>query len=343
MKCLQFRAGSGTTLCFYLSLLVAVLLMSGCVKDRPDKKLKITTIATGFSEPLGLEMDKNGNIWVSDAGSGNNDGKVSVITKDGVKHDIITGFESYTLDNGEVEGPAHLMFHDGILYILGGRGKLYKADEASLKPGKSSIKASALGVEDLGAFILPYPFVNETNETHLYNLTKGPGGSIYIADAAANAIIRRDRRTGALSVVTEVPGIPNPTPVGPPRIESVPTGIHYDGQNFFVTTLLGFPFPAGKAIVYKISPSGATSVYQQGFTSLVDIAEGDHRGYLVLEHGIFGATGFAPNTGRLVWANGSTITELTGGLNLPAALLQENDHTWYVTSVGDGTVLKIHY
>ena len=343
MKCLKSPAGSGTELAFYLLLIVSLSTISGCVKDRPEKKLKIITIATGFSEPLGLEIDKGGNIWVSDAGSGKNDGKVSVTTKDGVKHDVITDFESYTIDNGEVEGPAHLLLDDGVLYRLGGHGKLYKASQSLLKPGKGTIKASSLGVEDLGSFILPYPFVNETNETHLYNLSKGPDGSIYIADAAANAIIRREKKTGALSVITEIQGIANPTPVGPPQIQSVPTGIYYDGQNFFITTLLGFPFPPGKSIIYKMTPAGATSIYQQGFTSLVDIAEGDSRGYLVLEHGVFGPTDFGPNTGRLVWANGSNITELTGGLNTPAALKQEDNHTWYVTSVGDGSVLKIYY
>ncbi len=145
-------------------------------------------------------------------------------------------------------------------------------------------------------------------------------------------------------VLAEVPGISNPTPAGPPQIQSVPTGIFYDGHNFLVTTLLGFPFPTGQALIYKISTSGAVSVYQQGFTSLVDIAEGNRFGRLVLQFGTFGATGFAPNTGALVWANNSTPAKhLTGGLNAPVGLKQFNDHTWYVTSLGDGTVLKVTY
>ena len=88
--------------------------------------------------------------------------------------------------------------------------------------------------------------------------------------------------------------------------------------------------------------SGAVSVYQQGFNSLVDITAGAAPGHLVLEHGTFGTTGFTPNTGRLVWANGTTITELKSGLNMPAGLKQIDVHTWYATSL-DGSILKITY
>lgn len=197
-------------------------------------------------------------------------------------------------------------------------------------------------MEDIGAFVLAYNFPNETNDSHPYNLTVGPNGDIYIADAGANAIIRRSK-TGVLSVLTEVPGIANPTPVGRRVIESVPTGIIYDGEHFLVTTLLGFPFPAGQAVVYKITPTGTVTVYQKGFTSLTDIAKGGSLGRLVVEHGTFGPMGFAPKTGRLVWANGTTPAVLADGLNLPVGLKQANAHTWYVTSLGDGSVLKVTY
>lgn len=144
---------------------------------------------------------------------------------------------------------------------MGTGGKMYKADATVLKPG-APLKAPSLGVKNIGAFVLSQGFP----DSHPYNLVIGPNGALYITDAGANAIVRREK-TGALSVLAKVPGIVNPTPVGSPQIESVPTGIIYDGQNFFVTTLLGFPFPSGKALIYKISPTGVVSVYQQGFTS----------------------------------------------------------------------------
>ena len=325
-----------------------VFLASGCTKeDNSQALLAVTPIASGLKGPIGLEIDKNGLVWVAQSGTGAHDGKVSVITPAGQLYDVITNFESVASSGGEADGPSHLLFADGLLYILGTGGKMYKADTSSLKPGSGTvINAASLAVENIGAFVLAYPFINNAHDTHPYNLTVGPNGDIYIADAAANAILRREKN-GTLSVVAEVPGIPNSTPVGPNPIESVPTGIYYDGQSFLVTTLLGFPFPAGQSLIYKIPPaaSGAASVavYQQGFTSLIDIAKGGAMGKLVLEHGSFGPMGFTPNTGRLLWANGTTSTVLTEGLNQPAGLKQMDEHTWYVTNYGDNTVLKITY
>jgi hypothetical protein len=203
--------------------------------------------------------------------------------------------------------------------------------------------ASSLGVEDIGAFVLSYPFVKNTHMTHPYGITKAPDGSFYITDAAANAVLHRSR-TGIYSVVAEVPGIANPTPVGPPFIESVPTGVIVQDGKLLVSTLLGFPFPSGKAIIYQITTSGQISIFQQGFTTLVDIVPGTDKGRLVTEHGSFSpATGFAKNTGRLVWANGQTATPFVENLNLPVGIVQANDHTWYVTSLGDKSVLKVAY
>jgi hypothetical protein len=343
MKCFLLQAKN-----IKFSLLLTVisgimLLAAGCKKAEPPKPvLSISTFAKGLINPIGLEMDKAGRIWVAQGGSGHNDGKVSVITQDGKIYDAIINFESVNDDSGEIDGPTHLLFSNGLLYILGRNGKMYKADESAFKVGNTAVDASSLAAEDIRTFVLAQKWAHPTNDSHPYNLTEGANGAIYITDAGANAVIRRDK-TGILSVVTEVPGIKNPTPVGPPQIESVPTGIIYDGQNFLVTTLLGFPFPAGKAIVYKVSPAGAIAVYQQGFTSLVDIQQGGSMGRLVLEHGTFGAMGFAPNTGRLLWADGVTATLLADKLNLPVGLKQADDHTWYVTSLGDGSVLKVKY
>lgn len=318
---------------------LAFVFLQSCKKGHDFPTLKITTVATGLGNPMGVETDRDGNVWVVQSGNGKIKGKVLVVTKDGKKYDAIINFESITT-NGDTEGPSHLLFKNGLLYILGARGKMYIADVSGFEPGSTPIEASSLTVEDIGSFVLAYPFVNKTNETHTYNLTEGPGGDIYIVDAAANAIIHREG-PGKYSVLAEVPGIPNPTTVGPPQIESVPTGIIYDGNNFYISTLLGFPFPPGQALVYKISRSGKVSVHQKGFTSLVDIEQGNYQGRLVLEYGTFGATGFAPNTGRLVWSNGTSVTQLAGGLNLPTGLKQVNNHTWYVTSMGDGTLLRV--
>ncbi|MEO6915326.1 MAG: ScyD/ScyE family protein [Chitinophagaceae bacterium] len=341
-----FNGNAGNRYAVSLTSLVFsfLLILASCKKaDPPEPVLRITTLASGLLAPIGVEVDKKGRVWVAEGGTTKNDGKVTMITPDGKKYTAINNLPSIINEGGEAEGPAHILFADGLLYILGANGKMYKADVSQFNPGDAAKPASMLGVEDIGAFVLAHKFVRNSHMTHLYNLTVGPNGAIYIADAAANAILRRDK-TGVMSVLAEIPWIPNPLPVGGPMVESVPTGIYYDGQNFLVTTLLGFPFPVGKALIYKVTPEGVVTPYQSGFTSLVDIAEGGVKGRLVLQHAVFGlATGFQPNTGKLVWANGSMATTLADGLNQPAGLKQAGPHTWYVTSVADGTILKVEY
>ena len=344
MKNLFIKSEKLQRLLLFIFITAGILLLAtGCIKKgNPYPILKLTTIATGLKGPIGLEIDKNKWVWVAQSGTGNHDGKVSVIAPNGNVYDVITNFESVGSPGGEPDGPTHLLFADNLLYILSTGGKMYKVKQSLLKPGITTLNAASLEFENIGAFVLTQEFQHPTGQSHPYNLTPGPNGSIYIVDAAANALLKRDKN-GVLSVVTEVPGIPNTTPVGPNPIESVPTGIYYNGQDFLVTTLLGFPFPAGKALIYRISPVGAVSVYQQGFTSLVDIDKGGLAGRIVLEHGTFGAKGFNPNTGRLLWANGVTFTVLADGLNQPAGLKQVDENTWYVTDYGNNSVIKVSY
>ena len=333
-----FRPGKYS---FALAWIVLLLVFAGCKKGHNGPPLKITTVASGLVNPIGLETDKTGNIWVSETGTGNDDAKVVVIRPNGRKYDAIINLSSFVNKTGEIHGAAHLLLDGDILYVLSGN-YLYKANVAKFKAGDSPLDGTNIPFEDIGSWVLSYPFVNNAHDTHPYNLTKGPGGDLYIADAGANAILHRES-AGVYSVLAEVPGIANPTPVGPPQIQSVPTGIYYDGNRFLVTTLLGFPFPAGMARVYNVSTSGNVSIYKQGFTSLVDIAEGNEGGQLVVQYGVFGQMGFAPNTGALIWTNGSNSEQIAGGLNMPIAVEKVKEHTWYVNSMGDGTVLKVTF
>lgn len=325
-------------------VLLFLFLFSGCHKGNETPKLTITTVASGLVNPMGIETDDNGNIWVSESGTAHDDGKVIVIEPNGAKHDAIINLSSFNNKNsGELQGTVHILRDGGTLYVLSG-DYMYTADVSNFKPGDKPLDATTLPFEDIAAFVYSYPFKNDADDSHPYNLTKGPDGDLYISDAGANAIIHR-KAAGDYSILAEVPGIANPTPVGAPTVQAVPTSVLFDGNNFLVTTLLGFPFPSGNAIIYKIAMSGDLSIYQKGFTSLVDLAEGNNAKHVAVQYAssFSPATGFAPNTGSLLWVNGSTTEELAGGLNMPVGIKQADNHTWYVTCMGDGTVLKVSY
>ena len=318
------------------------IFFGGCKKGHENPTLKLTTVATGLASPMGLDVDHRGNVWVIQQGTANNDAKVVVIKPNGSKYDAIVNLSSFINENsGEIQGGSHLLFDNGMLYVLSGN-YLYKVNVSGFTPGDTPIDGSTLPFEDVAAFSLSYPWVNNAHDSHPYNLMKGPDGDIYIADAGANAILHR-KSAGNYSVVAEIPGFANPTPIGPPQIQAVPTGIIFDGHNFLVSVLTGFPFPAGEAVIYKVSLQGDVSVYQAGFTTLVDIAPGNVLGHLVLSYGSFGATGFAPNTGSLILANGTSSQVLAGSLNMPVGIAQVNNHTWYITIMGDGTVVKAEF
>ncbi|WP_247237881.1 ScyD/ScyE family protein [Telluribacter sp. SYSU D00476] len=326
------------------SCLLAGLVMTGCEDHRiqDPQRVQVSTFATGLIGPIGLETDSQGRLWVAEAGTGNNDGRVSMITSDGKVHPVITGFDSELIPSGELNGINHLLYADGMLYILGSHSRLYKVNVSTLNPG-TPMMAKDLVMEDVSKLILDYNFAEDTGETHLYNMTMGPNGDMYFTDAGANAIIRRTQ-AGVWSVFAIIPGFANPTPIGPPMVQSVPTGIIFDGDKFLVSTLTGFPFPGGVATIYKVDMAGAVSVFQSGFTTLVDINKTTDPGYLVVQFGKFALPGgFAPNTGevRRVTSTGSSLA--VGGLNMPTDLKQADANTYYVSSLGDGSVKKIMY
>jgi hypothetical protein len=305
------------------------------------KKIEVKELASGLVSPLGLAVDAKGNVWVTEVGTGKNDGKVLMITENGTKYTVIEGFHSEINPQENVPaGLNHLLVKDGILWILHGQGKMYKYDLSSFQPGKMPVKANTLNTEDIGKFVLDYPFAEDTGESNPYNLTVGPEGDLFIADAAANAIIRRSK-TGNLSVFATFPNIQNPLPFGPPMIHSVPTGIAFDGQRFFVSTLTGFPFPAGKARIYQVNLSGDVSVYKEGFTTLTDITLDAKHQPVVLQFAEFGPQGFMPNTGRLTRVTAQQNALLVDQLNQPTSVAKRDAKTYYVNSLADGKIMKV--
>ena len=334
---------------FYLPSVLMILFISGCKKIPDLPSATVITVASGLQTPIGIETDWQGNIWVAEQGTANNDGKVVVVVPGAseagkettMTYDAIINLSSIINPlSGEPEGPANMLFDNGTLYILAGE-YLYRADVSSFKPGDAPIDANTLPYEDIGTWVRSQNIVTP-NDTHPYDLKKGPDGKLYIIDAGANAMIKREN-AGNYSVFAKFPDMPNPTPVGPPFIQSVPTGIIFDAGNFLVSTLTGFPFPEGQAVIYRVSMDGTVSVNKKGLTTLTGIAPGNFLGHAVLHFASFGATGFEPNTGSLLLTNGLKTQAIAEGLNMPAGIKQTNRQSWYVTSLADGTLLEISY
>lgn len=332
-----------------LSFLFLTAALSGChllpdlLDESEPTRPKEQVLATGLAAPLGLEIDDKHRLWVSENGTGNNDGQISMVMPNGKVYPAITGFATNINPEGVPGGLNHLAYRKGMLYILSeAEGRLYMADISRFNPGSQPIPASTLHYQDIRSFILNYDFgIEDTEESNPYSLTFGPGGDLFFTDAAANAVIRRDMKTGELSVFAHFANIANPTKVGPPMINVVPTGIVWDGERFLVSSLIGFPFPAGSSRIYALSQTGEVAVYQEGFTSLVDIALGPQNLPVVLQFSEFSfAGGFQPMHGRVILATGNKTTILKDQLNLPTAMVLDGPKA-YVTSLAEGSITKI--
>jgi hypothetical protein len=333
----------------FLFTLLVVIGTTGCEEffdrfhDPKPRYTEVTDFASGLRLPFGIEVDSRKQLWITEVGtSAGNDGRLSLITPQGVVYPVVEGFTSVSGPEGAPEGLCHLLLQDGILWILHGiEGRLYRFNINDFSPGDAPLQASDLKYEDIGTFVHDYPFEEPLDHTHPYNLTVGPGGDLFIVDAGANAIIRREAATGTLSVFATFADRPNPG-AGPPFIDVVPTGIVYDGHKFLVSSLTGFPFLQNFARIYQVDLAGNVSEYPGEYTSLTDIEFGPNRQPLVTQFASFGEMGFAPNSGRLLLASGSRTSQVLN-LSFPTSIKKADPKTYYINGLADGKIKKLVY
>ena len=143
------------------------LLFIGCTDHQPPSagpaKLTQTSFVNNLAAPIGIALDDNDNIWVTEAGTGKDDASVSMFTQAGVKTTFLSKLPS-AVSMGSVEGISHLLYRSGKLYILHGiSGKLYTADVSGFKPGSDSVKINTLEVQDIGTYVRSLALTNPLN------------------------------------------------------------------------------------------------------------------------------------------------------------------------------------
>jgi hypothetical protein len=118
-----------------------------------------------------------------------------------------------------------------------------------------------LASEDIGTYVRSLNLTNPVN-SNAYNVTFGPNGNLYIVDAGANAIIKREKTSKALTLFTRIPNVTATAEWGP-------TGIVYDGSKFLINSLSGAPFIKGTAKIFQVDLTGKVSDYKTNITTAI--------------------------------------------------------------------------
>ncbi len=321
----------------------------------PEPKIP-DVYATGFNGPVGVVADESGNLWVNEVGTGANDGKLVAMTPDFTKHDVITGLPSeFSEETGETLGAWRTVFtNDGKALVVQGEGlggsslseSILTFDLSSYTIGGMALTTSNIeATYNIGDYSIAQGAIN----SNPYSMVMDAEGNMFIVDAGANSIVRRDATTGDLSTFATFDPIPNPLPFGPPVSDAVPTKIlaKPDGSGFYVCHLRGFPFLPGTANVYEVDMAGNVSVFQSGFTSLTDMAFDPSDGNLVvLEFSQFSLetdpAGFTPGTGRAIKIHEDGLREtIAEGMNFTAGMGFAPNGDLYITSIFTGVIYKV--
>ena len=171
--------------------------------------------------------------------------------------------------------------------------------------------------------------------------------TLYVVDAGLNALLKVDIESGATSILTNFPSIPNPLfpGLGGPFIESVPTSIREFDNRFLVTLLRGFPFLPGNAAVMKVRPfTGGQQQFIGGLTSAIDVLPVRTWGrthFLTLE---ISTNLLVGDPGRLQRFSspagpGTVISKCLIG---PSAMVRDSRKgVLYVTEIFTGRIIKI--
>jgi hypothetical protein len=333
-------------------------------------------VAQGLDNPRGVTVGPNGALYVAEAGEGGPGpcgvgpeggqvcyGKSGAVTrvKDGAQRRLIEGLPSFAGEGGlAATGPSDVSV-------------LRKADSLKLFVTEGGFVTEGVGARDVSgddrfqtllrakgdevkrvADLLAYETENNPDGQQIdsdpYSLATSKGKRV-VADAGANDLLKVER--GDISTLAVFPDREVEGPGGDTvEIESVPDAVaKAPAGGYYVGELTGFPFPVGKARVYRVVPGSKPKVHAEGFTNIVDVAVGPKGGLYVLEiakKGLLQAFGPGGDfTGRLVHLSpdGKRKVVASKGLVAPTSVAVGPKGGLYFSNFGifpeEGQVVRI--
>ncbi|HWS88343.1 MAG TPA: ScyD/ScyE family protein [Pyrinomonadaceae bacterium] len=157
---------------------------------------------------------------------------------------------------------------------------LTPADHAALKGGARLTLSNGAGDRLTVELVADFPdhtpnprpdFADNVRASNPFGVAVN-GNLVYVVDASQNLVRVVGAETGAYRTLTSFKPYQNPLPFGPPFIDAVPNSVRLFGDRLLVTTLTGFPFPAGVAQVLQVDTVGEeVSPLIDGLTAAIDV------------------------------------------------------------------------
>lgn len=346
------------TLVLVFSLVPSVLAQDG----PPLPELDGEIVIEGLNGPQGLHVDSEGNVWVIDSGMGGEESiqfvdtstfepvdaklgqtaRIVRMTPDGTTEEVAT-LPSIAVGE-DFLGGARLTVLDGAVYATVGGWHFSLGDDVTVDNYAGVVRV-ADGEVSLVADLWAHESANNPDgtgnrETHPYGITVGPDGMLYVADAAANALLKVDPASGEVSTVAVFEGLPGVFPSqwrdGQLITDPVPTGVVVeDDGSAYVSLLSGAPFVPGSAKVMQVAADGTVSDFALGLTMLTDLKKGPDGNLYAVSFGMFTEEGPVPNSGSVLRILPDGTSEVViDGLPFATALALDADGNGYVAING---------
>ncbi len=314
-----------------LGALIVILLMAGGVYAQggppPTPVITGDIVAQGLNGPQGVYVDSEGAVYVVEGGMGGDQtiqvpdpesgnmvdaayGETSQIIKlgaDGSREVVATA--NSLVSGQDVLGAARVTELDGTLYATVGGWNPGDGGDTATIPHFGEVVSIGDELTTVANF-WDFEKANNPDQTknldsHPYDIVSGPDGMLYVADAAANDLLRLNPETGEIEVVAVFDGLPgvfpNPLRDGAMITDPVPTGVTFgsDGQ-IYASLLSGAPFIPGSAKVVQVADDGTVSDFATGLTMLTDVKTGPDGLLYATQFGVMTQEGPVFNSGAVL-------------------------------------------
>ncbi len=308
-------------------------------------------IASGLHNPIGITKDNAGNIYVAETGTGNDDGRILLITPSNLISTLVTGLPS-NHDMGSISGPYRIyLFSHGIMKVVIGEGfdpiegSVLTFDISKFKAGDA-----ALTLADTLSMLSVRPWVISQNigSSNPYSVAWDTTGNTYVVDASANLVVKIDTAFN-YKIITTFPKIALNVSNFSQYTDYVPTIIlNSPDGGFYIGNLTGWPFLDGLASIIKMDENGVQTPFVSNLTQVTEMEIDSLTGDLyALQYAHFdtSALNWISGTASIIRISqgGSQIDTIVSGFGPSAGMVRDSIGGFYVTCQKAGTVIHISF